>query len=114
MGVKLFVGNLPYSTTEDELATLFAQAGTVESVVIITDRVTGQSRGFAFLEMSTVSEAQKAIHMFNGYSLANRELVVNPARSREEPRSQGGRGGRHGSDDRRRGSYGGRGGRRSR
>jgi len=111
MGVKLFVGNLPYSTTEDELATLFARAGTVESVVIITDRVTGQSRGFAFLEMSTVSEAQKAMGMFNGYTLANRELVVNPARSREEPRSQGGR---RSSDDRRRSSYGGRGGRRSR
>jgi hypothetical protein len=73
MGVKLFVGNLPYSTTEDELATLFARAGTVESVVIITDRATGQSRGFAFLEMSTVSEAQSDKHvqrLFPGQSRA--------------------------------------------
>ncbi len=111
MGVKLFVGNLPYSTTEDELAALFTRAGTVESVVIITDRATGQSRGFAFVEMSTVSEAQKAISLFNGYVLSERELVVNPARSREEPRSQGGR---RGAENRRRHSYAGRGRRRSR
>jgi len=94
MEVKLYVGNLSFSTTEDELRTLFAQAGTVETVDLIKDRDTGSSKGFAFVAMSTQAEAEKAIKMFNGYSLANRELKVNPARPREETgRSGGGFGG---------------------
>jgi cold-inducible RNA-binding protein len=89
MEVKLYVGNLSFSTTEDELRTLFAQAGTVQSADLIKDRDTGNSKGFAFVTMSTQSEAEEAIKKFNGYSLDNRELKVNTARPKEE----GGRGG---------------------
>ena len=89
---KIYVGNLSYDTTEDDLRTLFAQAGTVTSVALIKDRDTGQSKGFAFVEMSNQSEAEKAIQTFNGYTLANRPLKVNLARPREE-RSFGGGGG---------------------
>ncbi len=98
MEVKLYVGNLSYSTTDEELRTLFAQAGTVASVAIIKDRDTGQSKGFAFIEMSSQAEAQKAISMFNAYQLGERSLTVNMARPREE-RSSGGYGSRggHGS-----------------
>ena len=95
MEVKLYVGNLSYSTTEDDLRTLFAQAGTVASVALIKDRDTGQSKGFAFVEMSTQAEAQKAISQFNGQALHDRALTVNIARPREE-RTGGGYGNRHG------------------
>ena len=91
MESKLYVGNLSYSTTEDDLRTLFVQAGTVSSVALIKDRDSGQSKGFAFVEMSNQSEAQKAITMFNGYNVGNRELKVSLARPREE-RSGGGGG----------------------
>jgi len=84
MESKLYVGNLAYSTTEDDLRTLFFQAGTVASVALIKDRDSGQSKGFAFVEMSTQSEAQKAITMFNGYNMGDRELKVSMARPREE------------------------------
>lgn len=84
MEVKLYVGNLAYSATEDSLRTLFTQAGTVTSVALIKDRETGQSKGFAFIEMSTQAEAQKAISMFNGFMAGDRELKVNMARPREE------------------------------
>ncbi|MEJ2599336.1 MAG: RNA-binding protein [Anaerolineales bacterium] len=84
MGNKLYVGNLPYSTTEDELHDLFEQAGTVASVTIIKDRETRQSKGFGFVEMDNSEEAENAIQMFNGYSLNHRELRVNEARPREE------------------------------
>ena len=84
MEVKLYVGNLSYATTEDSLRTLFTQAGMVSSVTLIKDRDTGQSKGFAFLEMSTQAEAQKAISMFNGFMMGDRELKVNMARPREE------------------------------
>ena len=84
MEVKLYVGNLAYSTTEDSLRTLFAQAGTVNSVALIKDRDTGQSKGFAFIEMSSQAEAQKAISMFNGFMSGDRELKVNTAKPREE------------------------------
>jgi RNA recognition motif-containing protein len=84
MESKLYVGNLSYSTTEDDLRTLFFQAGTVSSVALIKDRDSGQSKGFAFVEMSNQSEAQKAISMFNGYNLGDRELRVSIARPREE------------------------------
>jgi RNA recognition motif-containing protein len=92
MEVKLYVGNLSFSTTENDLRTLFATAGTVASVALIKDRDTGQSKGFAFVEMSTQAEAEDAIKKFNGYSLGNRELKVNAARPREES-SRGGYGG---------------------
>jgi cold-inducible RNA-binding protein len=84
METKLYIGNLSYSTTEEELRTLFAQAGTVSSVDLIKDRETGNSKGFGFIQMSSQSEAEKAISMFNGYQLGNRELKVNPARPKEE------------------------------
>jgi len=84
MESKLYVGNLSYSTTEDELRTLFIQAGTVVSIALINDRETGRPKGFAFVEMSSQAEAQKAITMFNGYNMANRELRVNLAQPREE------------------------------
>ena len=101
METKIYVGNLSYDTTEDDLRTLFAQAGTVASVALIKDRDTGQSKGFAFVEMSNQSEAEKAIQTFNGYTLSNRPLKVNLARPREE-RSFGGGGGGYG----RAGGYG--------
>jgi cold-inducible RNA-binding protein len=104
METKIYVGNLSYETTEDDLRTLFAQAGTVSSVALIKDRDTGQSKGFAFVEMSNQSEAEKAIQTFNGYTLSNRPLKVNLARPREE-RSFGGGGGGYG--DRRGGGGGG-------
>ena len=89
MEVKLYVGNLSYSTSEDELRTLFAQAGNVTSVAVIKDRDTGSSKGFAFVEMTTQAEAQSAITMFNNYQLGERPLTVNMAKPREE-RSGGG------------------------
>ena len=92
METKIYVGNLSYDTKEDDLRELFAQAGTVASVALIKDRDTGQSKGFAFIEMSNQSEAEKAIQMFNSYTLANRPLKVNLARPKEE-RSFGGGGG---------------------
>jgi RNA recognition motif-containing protein len=93
METKLYVGNLSFDSTEDDLRTLFAQAGTVESVDLIKDRATGRSKGFAFVVMNSQSEVEKAIRMFNNYSLAERDLTVNVARPREE-RSKGGFGGR--------------------
>lgn len=93
MEVKLYVGNLSYSTTEDELRTLFAQAGAVVSVAVIKDRDTGNSKGFGFVEMASQADAQKAISMFNSYRLNDRTLTVNPARPREERSGGGGFGG---------------------
>lgn len=84
MGNKLYVGSLPYSTTEQELSELFAQHGTVQSAKVITDRFTGQSRGFGFVEMATDEEAQKAIAALNGAQLGGRTLVVNEARPQEK------------------------------
>jgi RNA recognition motif-containing protein len=83
MEVKLYVGNLSYSTTEDDLRTLFAKAGQVASVALIKDRDSGNSKGFAFVEMNTQAEAQKAVSLLNGYNLENRELKVNLAKPRE-------------------------------
>jgi RNA recognition motif-containing protein len=90
MELKLFVGNLPFTTSEDDLRTLFVQAGEVTSVALIKDRDTGRSKGFAFVEMKTQAEAEKAISMFNGYRIGGRELTVNIARPREERSSGGG------------------------
>jgi RNA recognition motif-containing protein len=84
MEAKLYVGNLSYSTTEDNLRELFMQAGGVVSVALIKDRFSGQSKGFAFVEMSSQADAQKAISMFNGHTLGDRQLTVNVARPREE------------------------------
>jgi len=89
MEVKVYIGNLSYTTTEEDLRTLFAKAGQVASVALIKDRDTGNSKGFAFVEMSTQAEAQKAVTMLNGLNLNDRELKVNLARPREE-RSSGG------------------------
>jgi RNA recognition motif-containing protein len=96
MDVKLYVGNLSYTTTEDDLRTLFAQAGTVASVALIKDRDTNRSKGFAFVEMGNQAEAQKAISMFNSHALHDRNLTVNLARPREE-RSNWGSGQRQGN-----------------
>ncbi len=101
MESKLYVGNLPYSTSEDELRNLFSQAGTVASVAVIKDRETGQSKGFAFVEMSNQVEAEKAISMFNGHSMGQRELKVSLARPREDRGGGGGFGGRGGGGGRR-------------
>ena len=84
METRLYVGNLSYSTTEDDLRTLFSRAGHVASVALIRDRDSGQSKGFAFVEMSNQTEMQKAISMFNGYNMDDRELRVSIARPREE------------------------------
>ena len=90
MDVKLYVGNMSYDTTEQDLRELFAQAGTVASVALIKDRDTGQPKGFAFVEMDSQASAQKAISMFTGYSLNDRQLTVNIARPREERGGGGG------------------------
>jgi len=89
---KLYVGGLPYSITEDRLEELFGEHGTVESARVITDKFTGRSRGFGFVEMSTQEEAQVAIDKLNGTDLEGRSLTVNEAKPRE-PRSGGGDGG---------------------
>ena len=94
MTMKLYVGNLAFQTTSDELQTMFAQAGTVESVSLIEDRETGRSRGFGFVEMSTKEEGAAAIQQFNGKDLGGRALNVNEAKPRED--RGGGGGGRNG------------------
>ena len=99
MESKLYVGNLSYSTTEDDLRALFEQAGTVASVAVIKDRDSGRSKGFGFVEMSNQAEAQKAISQFNGFSLHDRELKVSIARPRED--SRGGYGSQRSGSNRR-------------
>ena len=83
MSTKLYVGNLAFTTSSDELQTMFAQAGTVESVSLIEDRETGRSRGFGFIEMSTKEEGAAAIQKFNGQEVGGRALKVNEAKPRE-------------------------------
>ena len=90
MAKKLYVGNLAFQTTSQNLQDLFAQAGTVESVQLIEDRDTGQSKGFAFVEMSTEEEAASAIDQFNGKEVSGRMLKVNEARPRENRAGGGG------------------------
>jgi cold-inducible RNA-binding protein len=101
MGRKLYVGNLPYDTGEQDLQTLFAGAGTVESVSVMRDMATGRARGFAFVEMSTDADAQNAIATLNDRPLGGRNLTVNEARPRPE-RSGGFGGGGGGNGGRRR------------
>ena len=101
MARKLYVGNLPYDTGEQDLESLFAAAGTVESVSVMRDMATGRARGFAFVEMGSDEDAQNAISQFNNCSLGGRNLTVNEARPK--PQSSGGYGG---------GGGGGKGGRR--
>jgi len=106
MNKKLYVGNLPYTTTEAQVRELFEQAGEITEVALITDRETGRPKGFGFVEMATVEGAQEAIKRFNGYALSNRNLTVNEARPREERSGGGGYGGGR-RDDRDGGGYGG-------
>src|SRR2546426_2309758 len=106
MGTKLYVGNLSFRTTSEELRDAFAAVGTVESASVIEDRDTGRSRGFAFVEMATPEEAAAAIEQFNGKDFGGRNLTVNEAKPRAD---RGGRGGYGGGRDRDR-SGGGRGG----
>jgi RNA recognition motif-containing protein len=111
MGKKLYVGNFSFSTTEDSLSAKFGECGTVESVRIITDRDTGRSKGFGFIEMATDEEAQAAIEKFNEIEFEGRPLKVNEARPMQ-PRGNGGGGGGFGSrggngGNRSRGGFGG-------
>jgi cold-inducible RNA-binding protein len=96
MGKKLYVGNLPFKTTEGDLEDLFSAAGAVDSVRIITDRETGRARGFGFVEMANDEDAEKAIEQFNQYELEGRALTVNEARPREDRGGFGGGGGGRG------------------
>ena len=107
MSMKLYVGNLSFQTSSDDLQQLFSQAGTVESVSIIEDRETGRSRGFAFVEMASTEEGNAAIQQFNGYEVGGRTLNVNEAKARED-RGGGGGGGRGGYGGGRGGFGGGR------
>jgi len=103
MGTKLYVGNLPFGVTSQELSDLFSQAGQVVSSNIITDRFSGQSRGFGFVEMNSDDAAQAAISQFNEYQMKGRSLKVNEAKPRE---NRGGGGGGGGDRDRDRGGGG--------
>ncbi|MEP7037047.1 MAG: RNA-binding protein [Acidobacteriota bacterium] len=113
MSTKLYVGNLSFGVTSDDLQEHFAQAGTVESAKVVEDRDTGRSRGFGFVEMSSADEATAAIEQFNGQDLDGRNLVVNEARPREEGGggNRGGRGGGRGGNRGGGGGYDGGGGR---
>ena len=103
MGSKIYVGGLPYATTDEQLQEIFSAHGTVESARVITDKSTGRSRGFGFVEMSSSGEAQRAIQALNGTDLEGRSLTVNEARPQE---NRSGFGGNRGSE--RRGGGGGR------
>jgi RNA recognition motif-containing protein len=96
MGRKLYVGNLPYSATEQSLRDAFAESGTVDTVSVITDRDTGQSKGFAFVEMASDGEAQAATAAMNGTTMDGRQIKVNEAKPREKGGGGGGGGGRGG------------------
>jgi RNA recognition motif-containing protein len=111
MAMKLYVGNLSFQTSSEDLQQLFSQAGTVESASVVEDRDTGRSRGFGFVEMASKEEGEKAIEQFNGTDLGGRNLTVNEARPREDRGGRGGGGGgRGGYGGNRGGGGGGRGG----
>jgi len=105
MTMRLYVGNLSFQTTSQDLQDYFSQAGTVESANVVEDRETGRSRGFGFVEMATKEEGEAAIQQFNGKELNGRSLTVNEARPREDRGGGGGRGGFGGGGGR--GGYGG-------
>jgi RNA recognition motif-containing protein len=108
MAKRIYVGGLPYSATDSDLENLFAASGNVTSASVVTDRYTGQAKGFGFVEMETDSQADAAINALNGTMMGGRTLTVNEAKPREDrPRSGGGGGG---GGDRGRGGYGGGGG----
>ena len=107
---KLYVGNLPYNVSEDDLRQLFAQAGEVKEVSLILDRETRRPKGFGFVEMVGAAEAAKAIQLFNNYDLNGRPMTVSIARPREERGGGGGGGGYRGGGGGGRGGRGGRGG----
>ncbi len=107
MSMKLYVGNLSFQTSSEDLQELFGQAGTVESASVVEDRETGRSRGFGFVEMASDEEGKAAIEKFNGQEVNGRSLNVNEARPREDRGGRGGGGGGGG-----RGGYGGGGGNR--
>jgi|SRR5438093_8297057 len=107
MGTKLYVGNLSFNTTENELQELFSQAGTVQEVSLMQDKFTGKSRGFAFVTMGSDEDAQNAISKLNGQTVEGRPLTVNEARPREQ-RPPGGGGGRGYGGGGGGGGYGGR------
>jgi RNA recognition motif-containing protein len=109
MGRRLYVGNLPYKATDEELTALFSQAGAVDSVRVMRDMATGRARGFAFVEMASDEDAQKAITQFHEYQMDGRALVVNEARPKPEGGGFGGGG--YGGGGRSR-DFGGGGGRR--
>jgi len=104
---KLYVGNLSYNVTEDDLRTLFSQAGEIKEVSLIMDRETRRPKGFGFVEMANQVDAEKAIQMFNEYEMDGRKLTVNIARPREERGSGGNRGGGGGGGSYRGGGGGG-------
>ncbi len=110
MAMKLYVGNLSFQTSSEDLQQLFAQAGTVESASVVEDRDTGRSRGFGFVEMASNEDGQKAIEQFNGTDFNGRNLTVNEARPREDRGGRGGGGGGRGGFGGNRGGGGGRGG----
>lgn len=95
MSMKLYVGNLAFQTSSEDLQQLFTKAGTVETATVVEDRETGRSRGFGFVEMSSKEEGQKAIEQFNGQDLGGRALNVNEAKPRENRNGGGGRNGRY-------------------
>jgi RNA recognition motif-containing protein len=107
--MKLYVGNLSFQTSSEDLQELFAQAGTVESSSVVEDRETGRSRGFGFVEMSSTEEGQAAIQKFNGMEVGGRSLTVNEAKPREDRGNRGGGGGGRGGygGGGNRGGYGG-------
>ncbi len=109
MSTKLYVGNVPFSTTSQDLQNLFAQQGTVESVELISDKFTGRSRGFAFVTMATPADAQKCIEALHGYAMDGRNLTVTEARPKEDrpPRTGGFGGGGRGFGGGGRGGFGG-------
>jgi RNA recognition motif-containing protein len=102
MESKLYVGNLSYDVTEQDLRALFSQAGEIKEIALITDRDTRQSKGFGFVEMATQAEAEKAIKMFNEHDLGGRRIAVNMARPKTDRNDRGGRGGGGGGGFRRR------------